>query len=111
MARETAMPQHPDLIPRTDADRDDATHTPTPRHRRATAMTAADLVATGTVSAQQAYAATLVLARLHDRGVGRTLTLEDICEVLGYTGNSRRPASIPEDRVAPSGLRRGPKAN
>ena len=79
--------------------------------RRRTTPTAADLVATGAVSAQQAYSATLVLARLHDRGVGRTLTLEEMCEVLGYLGDGRRPASVSGDRVAPRGLRRGPKAN
>ena len=75
------------------------------------APTAADLVATGAVSAQQAYSATLVLARLHDRGVGRTMTLEEMCEVLGYLGDGRRPAAVPKDRVAPAGLRRGPKGN
>lgn len=83
----------------------DPTCTPNPTPRRRSSMTAADLVATGTVSAQQAYAATLVLARLHDRGVGRTLTLEDICEILGYTGNSRRPPSVPKNRTVPPSLR------
>lgn len=107
MARETAMPHHPAEPARSHTDADMSARS----RRTTTPATAADLVATGTVSAQQAYAATLVLARLHDRGVARTLTLEDICEVLGYTGNSRRPTSIPKDRVAPRGLRRGPKPN
>lgn len=73
--------------------------------------TAADLVASGAVTAQQAYAATLVLARLHDRGIGLTMTLEDICEVLGYLGDGRRPAAVPPNRVVPPRLRGAPKAS
>ena len=80
-----------------------------PRSKRADrqgeAMTASDLVATGRVTAQQAYAATIVLARLHDRGVARSMTLEDMCEVLGYIGDGRRPKSVPPDRTVPASLR------
>ena len=57
--------------------------------------TASALVESGKVSPEQVYAATLVLARLHDRGVGFSLTLEDMCEVLGYLGKGRRPATVP----------------
>jgi len=67
--------------------------------------TAADLVALGAVTPQQAYAATLVLTRLHDRGVALTMTLEEMCEVLGYLGDGRRPKSVPAGRVAPAHLR------
>lgn len=76
-----------------------------PSSRRRNASTAADLVATGVVTAQQAYAATLVLARLHDRRVALSMTLEEMCEVLGYVGDGRRPKCVPADRVVPSSLR------
>ena len=69
------------------------------------------LVAVGTVTAQQAYAATLVLARLHDRRVALTMTLEEMCEVLGYLGAGRRPKSVPSDRVVPPQLRGGAEAS
>ncbi len=72
--------------------------------RTRSAPTVADLVATGRVTAQQAYAATLVLARLHDRGVALHMTIEEMCEVLGYLGDGRRPASVPPDRLAPPHL-------
>lgn len=64
--------------------------------------TASQLVASGEVTREQVYAATLALARLHDRGVGFTLGIEDMCEVLGYIGSSRRPR-----RIAPR--TRGPR--
>ncbi|MGE3856898.1 MAG: hypothetical protein AB7G21_08060 [Dehalococcoidia bacterium] len=60
-------------------------------HRR---RTASQLVASGEVTREQVYAATLALARLHDRGVGFTLGIEDMCEVLGYLGASRRPHHV-----------------
>ena len=44
----------------------------------------AELLADGEVGRRQLYAAAIVLARLQDRGVARNLTIEDICEVLGY---------------------------
>lgn len=78
-----------------------------PSSRRRTVPTAADLVATGVVTAQQAYAATLVLARLHDRRVALSMTLEEMCEVLGYLGTGRRPKCVPSDRVVPAKLRKG----
>ncbi len=62
--------------------------------KRASARTASELVASAGVSRRHVYAATLVLARLNDRGVGFSLTLEDMCEVLGYLGGSRRPAHV-----------------
>lgn len=46
--------------------------------------TSADLIRSGEITREQAYAATLVLARLQDRGVARRLTIADVCEVLGY---------------------------
>ena len=46
--------------------------------------TSADLIRSGEITREQAYAAALVLARLQDRGVGRRLTIADVCEVLGY---------------------------
>lgn len=55
--------------------------------------TASQLVARGEVTCPQVYAATLVLARLHDRGVGFALTLENMCQVLGYIDAIRPPAS------------------
>jgi hypothetical protein len=73
-------------------------------------LTATDLVATGRVSAQQAYAATLVLARLHDRGVALNMNIEEMCEVLGYLGDGRRPSAVPADQVAPPHLRGRPEA-
>jgi len=45
---------------------------------------AAELLADGEVGRRQLYAAALVLARLQDRGAARDLTIEDVCEVLGY---------------------------
>lgn len=78
------------------------------RHARG-APTAADLVATGRITPQQAYAATLVLARLHDRGVAHYMTIEEMCEVLGYLGDGRRPASVSPDQFAPPHLR-GPRS-
>lgn len=60
--------------------------------KRDSARTASQLVASGEVSPRQVYAATLALARLHDRGVGFALSLEDMCEVLGYVRAGRRPA-------------------
>lgn len=62
--------------------------------------TASELVEGGKVSPEHVYAATLVLARLHDRGIGFALTLEDMCEVLGYLGEGRRPAATVGGRVA-----------
>ena len=56
--------------------------------------TASELVASGEVTREQVYAATLALARLHDRGVGHRLGIEDMCEVLGYVGASRRPRHL-----------------
>jgi hypothetical protein len=56
--------------------------------------TASQLVTSGEVTREQVYAATLALARLHDRGVGFALGIEDMCEVLGYLGSSRRPAHV-----------------
>jgi hypothetical protein len=50
-----------------------------------------ELVESGEVSGGQVYAAALVLSRLQDRGVGRDLTVEDICQVLGYM---REPADL-----------------
>lgn len=64
----------------------------------------------GTITPQQVYAAPIVLDRLRDRRVGRTMTLDAMCEVLGYLGNGRRPSTVPNDRPAPSGLRSGPRA-
>ncbi|TAK75591.1 MAG: hypothetical protein EPO16_08645 [Dehalococcoidia bacterium] len=55
---------------------------------------------------QQAYAASIVLARLHDRRIGLSMTLEDMCEVLGYLGEGRRPEAVPPDQVVPPNLRR-----
>jgi hypothetical protein len=49
-----------------------------------TVRTSADLIRSGELTREQAYAAALVLARLQDRGVGRRLTIADVCEVLGY---------------------------
>lgn len=93
-----------------DPARRDAHGAPKPRisnrpHERCT-PTAADLVATGRVTPQQAYAASIVLARLHDRRIGLSMTLEDMCEVLGYLGDGRRPEVVPPDQVAPPYLRR-----
>ncbi len=51
-------------------------------HRRG----CSELVESGDVSGEQVYAAALVLSRLQDRGAGRELTVEDICQVLGYLG-------------------------
>ena len=64
-----------------------------------TCRTASQLVASGEVSAEQVYAATLVLAKLHDRGVARALTVEEMCEVLGYVGESR-PPRVHRTRIA-----------
>ena len=50
--------------------------------------TGAQLLASGEVRREQLYAAALVLARLQDRGAARDLTIEEMCEVLGYR---RRP--------------------
>lgn len=63
--------------------------------------TASELVTAGRVTAEQAYAASLVLARLHDHGMAHTLTLEEMCEILGYAGTGRRPKGVPRDRHAP----------
>ncbi len=85
-----------------------STHSPRqerPDRRPRSAPTAADLVATGAVTPQQAYAATLVLARLHDGGVALHMTLEEMCEVLGYLGEGHRPKAVPRDRVVPRHLR------
>jgi len=91
---ENAMPQ-------------DSAHSPQRERpsRQRSAPTAADLVAAGVVTAQQAYAATIVLARLHDRHVALSMTLEEMCEVLGYVGGGRRPKAVPSDRVVPASLR------
>lgn len=62
--------------------------------------TASELVASGEATRRQVYAATLVLARLHDRGMAFALTLEDMCEVPGYIAPSRRPAAAPARRAA-----------
>ncbi len=64
----------------------------------APARTASDLIASGAVSPAHVYAATLVLARLQDRGIGFALTLEEMCEVLGYLGQGRRPPAAPSGR-------------
>lgn len=87
----------------------DSNRAPRPRtsnrpHERRT-PTAADLVATGRVTPQQAYAASIVLARLHDRHIGLSMTLEEMCEVLGYLGDGRRPEAVPPDQVVPPNLR------
>lgn len=68
--------------------------TRTSARARTARRTASQLVASGEVSREQVYAATLALARLHDRGVGFTLGIEDMCEVLGYIGSSRRPRHL-----------------
>ncbi len=60
--------------------------------RNHTCRTASQLVASGEVSAEQVYAATLVLAKLQDRGVALAFTVEEMCEVLGYAGKSRPPS-------------------
>ncbi|MFA7249646.1 MAG: hypothetical protein WC273_08440 [Dehalococcoidia bacterium] len=60
--------------------------------------TASQLVASGEVTRRQVYAATLALARLHDRGVAFSLSLEDMCEVLGYVRPGRRPARMRASR-------------
>ena len=59
---------------------------------------ACELVSSVTVSAEHVYAATLVLARLQDRGVAFSLTLEEMCEILGYLGDGRRPRGVPAER-------------
>lgn len=46
--------------------------------------TSADLILSGEITREQAYAAALVLARLQDRGIAQRLTIADVCEVLGY---------------------------
>ena len=46
--------------------------------------TAADLLGSGELQQHQLHAAALALARLQDRGYGRTLHLGDMCEILGY---------------------------
>lgn len=91
-----------------------STHSPQSDRRSSrerSTPTAADLVAAGVVTAQQAYAATLVLARLHDRRVALSMTLEEMCEVLGYLGAGRRPKCVPSDRVVPANLRGTPGAS
>lgn len=42
------------------------------------------LVACGKLAKKDMYHAAVALQRLHDRGIGRSLTLRDMCEVLGY---------------------------
>ncbi len=44
----------------------------------------ADLIRSGDVTREQVYSAALVLSRLQDRGIALQLTVEDVCEVLGY---------------------------
>ena len=44
----------------------------------------AQLLANGDIDRAQLYAAALVLARLQDRGVAHDLTIDDMCEILGY---------------------------
>ncbi len=52
-----------------------------PRRSR---RTSAQLLTSGDVGREQLYAAALVLARLQDRGVAGDLTIEEMCEILGY---------------------------
>jgi hypothetical protein len=42
------------------------------------------LVASGQVDRNKLYHAAVALQRLHDRGIGRSLDIRDMCEVLGY---------------------------
>jgi hypothetical protein len=42
------------------------------------------MLASGQVDRNNLYHAAVALQRLHDRGIGRSLTLRDMCEVLGY---------------------------
>ncbi len=42
------------------------------------------LVACGKLGKNDLYHAAVALQRLHDRGIGRGLSLRDMCEVLGY---------------------------
>jgi hypothetical protein len=42
------------------------------------------LVAYGKLGTNDLYHAAVALQRLQDRGIGRSLTLRDMCEVLGY---------------------------
>ncbi len=62
-----------------------------PQSRPQQGRTARDLVQSGEVTASEAYYAAVVLERLQDRGIGRALTLEDVCEILGYCGDNRPP--------------------
>ena len=71
--------------------------------------TASQLVASGEVTSRQVYAATLTLARLQDRGIGFALTIEDMCEVLGYVRPGRRPAAA-SIRLTPKAPRRATTA-
>ena len=48
------------------------------------------LLGSGQLDERQLYHAALALARLQDRGIGRRLTLRDMCEVLGYMVPRRR---------------------
>ena len=52
------------------------------RHRRR--RNGAQLLASGEIDRGQLYAAAIVLARLQDRQTGHDLTIEDMCEILGY---------------------------
>jgi hypothetical protein len=56
--------------------------------------TALELVRSGDVTEAEAYYAAVVLERLQDRGTAHDLTLEEMCEVLGYCGENHRPADV-----------------
>jgi len=59
--------------------------------RRRSRRTSAQLLPSGDVRREQLYSAALVLARLQDRGVACDLTIEEMCEIRGYT---RRPGVV-----------------
>jgi hypothetical protein len=63
--------------------------------------TSSELIRSGEVTREQVYAAALVLARLQDRGVALRLTVEDVCEVLGYVPG--RDVEFEQELVAVSG--------
>jgi hypothetical protein len=57
--------------------------------------TSAQLLTSGDVDPQQLYAAALVLAGLQDRGAAADLTIEEMCEVLGYTRRRKAVEAAP----------------
>ena len=63
----------------------------------------ADLIRSGEVTREQVYAAALVLARLQDRGIAHRLTVEDICEVLGYLPELEMEPELELEPVAAAG--------